>query len=89
MAKNEKTIIKILNENNFTTEDCILIIRTLLLKTKRLLEIKKISNSNKNLDDITEKRINNVNSFESYSINFHKNIKKYKKIQLDTLKIFK
>ncbi len=43
----------------------------------------------KNLDDITEKRINNVNSFESYSVNFHKNIKKYKKIQLDTLKIFK
>ena len=29
-----------------------LIIRTLLLKSKRLLEIKKINNSNKNIDQI-------------------------------------
>ena len=33
--------IKILNENNFSSEDCILIIRSLLLKTKRLLKLKK------------------------------------------------
>ena len=43
----------------------------------------------KNLEEITEKRINNINKFKSYSLNFEKNSKKYKKIQLETLKIFK
>jgi len=43
---------KIFNENVFSLDDCILIIRTLLLKTKRLLEIKKIQDSNKNIDEI-------------------------------------
>ncbi len=52
LAKNLKKINKIFNENIFSADDCILIIRTLLLKTKRLLEIKKISSSNKNLDEI-------------------------------------
>ena len=52
LAKNLKKINKIFNENVFSTDDCILIIRTLLLKSKRLFEIKKIGSTNKNLDEV-------------------------------------
>ncbi len=44
LSKNLNKVNKILNENIFSSDDCILIIRTLLIKTKRLLEIKKKSN---------------------------------------------
>ena len=36
LSKNTKKITKILNENNFNDEDCILIIRTIISKSKRL-----------------------------------------------------
>ena len=52
LSKNIKKINKIFNENVFSVDDCILIIRTLLSKSKRLLEIKKINNSNKNIEQI-------------------------------------
>tara|TARA_Y100001970_G_scaffold132753_1_gene163840 strand:- start:2235 stop:3218 length:984 start_codon:yes stop_codon:yes gene_type:complete len=52
LSKNIKNINKIFNENVFSIDDCILIVRTLLLKSKRLLEIKKTYNSNKNIDHI-------------------------------------
>jgi len=52
LAKNEKKIINILNENNFTNEDSIIIIRVLLAKAKRLFNIKKAMKSNKNLDEV-------------------------------------
>ena len=52
LSKNVKKINKIFNENVFSVDDCILIVRTLLMKSKRLLEIKKISSSNKNIDQI-------------------------------------
>ena len=52
LSKNIKKINKIFNENVFSIDDCILIVRTLLLKSKRLLEIKKNYNSNKNIDQI-------------------------------------
>ena len=52
LTKNMKKINKIYNENVFSVDDCILIIRTLLSKSKRLLEIKKINNSNKNIEQI-------------------------------------
>ncbi len=52
LSKNIKKINKIFNENIFSVDDCILIIRTLLLKSKRLLEIKKTYNSNKNIEQI-------------------------------------
>ena len=51
LAKNSKKIITILNENNFLTEDCILIMRTLLAKTKRLHKLKKESQISKNIDN--------------------------------------
>ena len=52
LAKNIKKINKIFNENIFSIDDCILIVRTLILKSKRLLEIKKMNNSNGNIDQI-------------------------------------
>ena len=36
LAKNQKKLLKIINENNFTNEDTVLIIRTFLYKAKRL-----------------------------------------------------
>ena len=52
LCKNRKNIIKILNENNFNNEDCILILKIFLSKIKRLINIKKQNIKNKNLEDI-------------------------------------
>ena len=52
LSKNINKINKIFNENIFSVEDCILIIRTLLIKSKRLLEIKKIHDTNKNIEEV-------------------------------------
>ncbi len=52
LSKNIKKINKIFNENVFSVDDCILIIRILLSKSKRLWEIKKINSKDKNLDEI-------------------------------------
>ena len=52
LAKNLKKTIKIINENNFTIDDSVLIIRTLLIKAKRILEIKKNQNEAKNIEQI-------------------------------------
>ena len=52
LAKNLKKTMKIINENNFNVDDSILIIRTLLMKTKRILEIKKNQSQNTNIDEI-------------------------------------
>ena len=50
LAKNIKKIVNILNENNFSTEDCITILRTLLYKSKRLLNLISDVQNTKNLD---------------------------------------
>jgi len=50
LAQNKKKIISILNENNFSNEDCIMITRSFILKAKRLLALSKIFENNKNLD---------------------------------------
>ena len=52
LAKNLKKTMKIINENNFNVDDSVLIIRTLLIKTKRILEIKKNQNQNISIDQI-------------------------------------
>ena len=49
LAKNKKKIINIFNENNFSNEECILITRTLLNKSKKIL---KLSNEYENNKDI-------------------------------------
>ena len=50
LAKNTKKTTNILNENNYSSEDCILIVRTLLSKSKRLLKLCQIAKNNKNID---------------------------------------
>ena len=50
LSKNKRKTINILNENNYTLEDCILIIRTFLIKTKRLIKLSKEFGETKNLD---------------------------------------
>ena len=45
-------VAKILNENNYSDEDCILILRPILFKSKRLLEIIKRYNNVKNMDQV-------------------------------------
>ena len=39
LAKNKNKITNILNENNYNTEDCIIILRTFLSKAKRILKL--------------------------------------------------
>ena len=52
LAKNQKKVSKIINENNFVNDDSILILRTLLSRSKRLLKLKNMQNENKNIDDV-------------------------------------
>jgi DNA polymerase-3 subunit delta len=76
LAKNKKKTINILNENNFSDEDCIIILRVCLSKLKRLLKLQEGLKSNKNSDtvissfrppifwkdkEIIKKQINNQN----------------------------
>ena len=50
LAKNSKQVSKILNENNFANDECILIIRTILNRSKRLLKLKKSQKQTGNID---------------------------------------
>ena len=50
LAKNQKKIINILNENNFNNDDCFLITRTFLNKSKKILELSKNFKANKNIE---------------------------------------
>ena len=47
LAKNKIKVSKIINENNFVDDDCILILRTLLNRSKRLLKLKNIQKEKK------------------------------------------
>ena len=50
LIKNKKKIISILNENNFSNEDCIMITRFFIVKAKKLLALSIIFETNKNID---------------------------------------
>ena len=50
LSKNKKRTINILNENNYSFEDCILIIRTFLIKSKRLFRLIREFQNKKNVD---------------------------------------
>ena len=50
LAKNEKKIMNILNENNFSNEDSVLIVRSLLAQSKRLLQLSLEYATCKNID---------------------------------------
>ena len=50
LAQNKKKIISILNENNFSNEDCIMITRSFIIKAKKLLALSKTFETNNNID---------------------------------------
>ena len=52
LIKNKVKMIKMLNENNFTGDDSILILRSLLNKTKRLFNLSKNYQVNRNIDSL-------------------------------------
>ena len=52
LSKNKKKISKILNENIYSNDDCILILRTIANKSKRLLNIIEENNNSNNIDRV-------------------------------------
>ena len=50
LAKNTKRVSHILNENNYNSDDCVMILRTILNRSKRLLKLKNSIEKNNNLD---------------------------------------
>tara|TARA_Y100000741_G_scaffold303069_1_gene244862 strand:- start:1828 stop:2814 length:987 start_codon:yes stop_codon:yes gene_type:complete len=51
LSKNKIKTIRILNENNFNLDDCIIILRTFLIKLKRLMRLhQEIAYKSKNID---------------------------------------
>jgi DNA polymerase-3 subunit delta len=50
LVKNKKKIISILNENNFSNEDCVMITRSFIMKAKKLLTLSKTFEANNNID---------------------------------------
>ena len=50
LAKNANKTINILNENNFSNEDCIIILRTFLLKAKKILYLSIEYDKNKDIN---------------------------------------
>ncbi len=52
LSRNKKNISKILNENYYSDEDCIMILRTILSKSKRLINIIERYNESKNLETV-------------------------------------
>ena len=52
LSKNKSKTVKILNENNYSIEDCILIIRSFLIKSKRLFKLCKEIEGEKNIDAV-------------------------------------
>jgi len=50
LAKNKKQVSKILNENNYANDECILILRTILNRSKRLLKLKESQIQTGNID---------------------------------------
>ena len=55
LLKNQKKVIDIVNENSFGIEDCIIILKTFLNKTKKLLKLVKEFETNKNIDETISK----------------------------------
>jgi len=50
LAKNTNKTLNILNENNFTNEDCIIILRTFLLRAKKILSLSLEYDKNKDIN---------------------------------------
>ena len=52
LAKNLRKVANILNENNYSSDDCILILRTISNKSKRLLKLKDEFEKNNNIEQV-------------------------------------
>ena len=52
LSKNLKKVIHILNENNYSSDDSIAILRVMLSKTKRLLKLKEASQNQNSVDSV-------------------------------------
>ena len=52
LAKNKKKVVDILNENNIGNEECIIITRTFLSKSKKILNLSINYQKNKNLEKV-------------------------------------
>ena len=50
LAKNKKKIVNILNENNYSNDDCVLIIRSFLNKSKKILKLSEEYEKNNNIN---------------------------------------
>ena len=50
LAKNKKKIVNILNENNYSNDDCVLIIRSFLNKSKKILKLSEQYEKNNNIN---------------------------------------
>ena len=50
LAKNKNKIMNILNENNYSADDCIIILRTFLIKAKRILKLANQLEKNKDIN---------------------------------------
>ena len=52
LSKNKKRTVNILSENNYSLDDCILIIRTFLIKSKKLLKLCREYKSSKDVEAV-------------------------------------
>ena len=52
LSKNKKKTIEILNENNYATEDCFLILRIFLQKIKKIVNLLEIKKNERDIDKI-------------------------------------
>ena len=52
LSKNLKKVIYILNENNYSTDDSVAILRVMLAKAKRLLKLKETTKNHTNIDNV-------------------------------------
>ena len=51
LSNNKKKTLNIINENNFSSEDCVAIIRIFLSKAKRIMALKRMEAEQKNIDE--------------------------------------
>ena len=51
LSKNKKKTLLIINENNFSSEDCVAIIRIFLTKAKRIFALKNMERGNMSIDE--------------------------------------
>ena len=51
LSKNLKKVIHILNENHYSTDDSVAILRVMLAKTKRLVKLKEATKNQNNIND--------------------------------------